>query len=91
MDDLISRQAAIKAIRLCENHDMEHDFEFNEGLIIAMNAVKELPTAEPRKVKWVLMSDCTGKYYACSWCGHEGYPGMKHCPTCGERMTEESE
>lgn len=47
MDDLISRQAAIKQILLCENHDMEHDFEFNEGLIVAMNALEELPTAEP--------------------------------------------
>lgn len=46
MDDLISRQAAIKKILLCENHDMEHDFEFNEGLTVAMNAVKELPTAD---------------------------------------------
>lgn len=41
MDDLISRQAAIKQILLCENHDMEHDFEFNEGLIVAMNAIED--------------------------------------------------
>ena len=47
MDDLISRQAAIKQILLCENHDMEHDFEFNQGLIVAMNAIEELPTAKP--------------------------------------------
>mgnify|MGYP007115361429 CR=1 FL=1 len=47
MDDLISRHAAIKQILLCENHDMEHDFEFNEGLIVAMNAVEKLPTADP--------------------------------------------
>lgn len=45
--DLISRQAAIKKILLCENHDMEHDFEFNQGLIVAMNAIEELPTANP--------------------------------------------
>ena len=45
-DDLISRQAVIKKILYCENHDMEHDFEFNEGLIAAINAVKELPTAD---------------------------------------------
>lgn len=46
-DDLISRQEAIKKILLCENHDMEHDFEFNQGLIVAMNAIEELPTANP--------------------------------------------
>lgn len=44
--------------------------------------------AHPRKGKWVLMSDCTGKYYACSWCGHEGYSGMNYCPNCGARMEE---
>ena len=49
----------------------------------------EVP-AEPRTGKWVLMSDCTGKYYACSWCGHDGYSGMHYCPNCGAKM-EESE
>ena len=52
---------------------------------------EHLLTAEPRTGKWVLMSDCTGKYYACSWCGHDGYSGMHYCPNCGARMKEENE
>ena len=49
---------------------------------------EHLLTAKQRTGKWVLMSDCTGKYYACSWCGHEGYSGMNYCPNCGAKMEE---
>lgn len=93
MDDLISRQAAIDAILHCENHDMKHDFEFNEGLIVAMNALDELPTAE-KKGKWIkdrLSSTLGGSYgvYRCSECESSyqdiGY-GWNYCPNCGAKM-----
>ena len=44
--DYISRQAAIDAIRNQERHDIEHDFDFNNGLIVAMNAVDEVTAAD---------------------------------------------
>lgn len=98
MDDLISRQAAIKQILLCENHDMEHDFEFNEGLIVAVNAVEELPTAEPRKGKWERHYSRPNVYadlfWHCSECGYkndENYAPVYHhfCPNCGAKMMED--
>lgn len=41
MDDLISRKAAIEAIRKLESGE---DFNFNNGLICAINSVDELPS-----------------------------------------------
>lgn len=46
MDDLISRKAAIEAIKNCESGE---NFEYNEGLIAAMNAVIDTPSAQ----KWI--------------------------------------
>ena len=71
------------------------DNEYLEGVFDGLHEAAKLmsiavPTAKPRTGKWVLMSDCTGKYYACSWCGHDGYSGMHYCPNCGAKM-EESE
>ena len=94
MDDLISRQAAIDAlIRKTRPHDNGDGTTticvMSEGLV--REIITHLPTAEPRTGKWVLMSDCTGKYYACSWCGHDGYSGMNYCPNCGAKMEESDE
>ena len=43
MSDLISRQAAIDAVKALENDS----FDFNNGLIAAMNVIGELPSAQP--------------------------------------------
>ncbi len=75
MDDLISRQMAIKQILLCENHDMEHDFEFNEGLIVATNAVNELPIAV------IMCRDC--EY------GEQDEEGWWFCRDFGSNMGHE--
>ena len=96
MDDLISRQAAIEAILHCENHDMEHDYEFNEGLIAAMNAVEELPTAEKRG-KWKERKPPEGSWgygsvFTCSECGEEvDCVSENFCPNCGARMEKNDE
>lgn len=47
MSDLISRQAAIDAIKRYESAD---SYDLNNGLILAMNAVADVPTIEPKKV-----------------------------------------
>ena len=47
MNDLISRQAALKAIKNCESGE---NYEYNEGLIAAMNAVVDTPSAQ----EWIL-------------------------------------
>lgn len=43
MDDLISRQAAIEAIK----RYAAYNYDLNNGLNLAMNAVTDLPTVEP--------------------------------------------
>lgn len=45
MDDLISRQAAIEEKKRCESAD---SYDFNNGLIRAMNAIADIPSAQPR-------------------------------------------
>ena len=52
MNDLISRQAAIDAIRELESGE---DFNFNNGLICAMNNVAELPSADAPQ--WIPCSE----------------------------------
>ena len=46
MTDLISRQAAIDAIKRYESDD----YDLNNGLILAMNAVADVPAIEPKNV-----------------------------------------
>ena len=52
MNDLISRQEAIDAIRELESGE---DFNFNNGLICAMNNVAELPSADAPQ--WIPCSE----------------------------------
>ena len=44
MNDLISRQAAIDAVKALENDS----FDFNNGLIASMNVIGELPSVTPQ-------------------------------------------
>ena len=77
MDDLISRQAAIDLLdALFEN---------------AFDYLCKLPTAEPRKGKWIEdihrnWSDWT--LYFCSECGKQfkNLEERNFCPNCGARM-----
>lgn len=75
MDDLISRQTAVNAIRLyeCDDH------KINMGLIIAMNLIEKVPSAQ-RTGKWIDDN--------CSECGcyvHHG-DARNYCPNCGAKM-----
>lgn len=102
MDDLISRQAAIDAINSGMIKDDDSSFESpnecNSMLEWAVNAVKELPTAE-KTGKWETEYDTHTKMLACSACGGRviysaytsavGTKGYAYCPYCGARMEEE--
>ena len=46
--------------RACEIDDMKSELE-------------EAPTIEPKRGKWIKMSDADGMYYCCSECGEELY------------------
>lgn len=67
--DLISRQAAIKAIEDLPNCPNGYSDTYDKACIIGV--LEELPTIEPKKGKWILI---TNKYiepqeYMCSVCG----------------------
>ena len=68
MDDLISRRAAIEAIKELESSE---DFSFNNALICAMNNIDELPSAQ---IKFEYHYDHTD----CIWYRPEA---RNRCPT----------
>ena len=101
MDDLISRQAAIDAIG--EKNDeifktkqkgatYPHD-DFFQGMAYAENVVKQLPSAQPKKGRWISADAMFhGVPFYCSECGENtrdtvmGKPRWKFCPMCGAKM-----
>lgn len=96
MTDLISRQAAIKA--LCEN-GMCGDKQCNAYPCEDVRAIEQVPTIDPVKHgKWELHEYPDGYYHTeCSECG-EVYDEMvffskkaQYCPNCGARMEQEDE
>lgn len=97
MDDLISRQAVLDAINSGMLTDDDTQFECpsecNSMLEWAVNAVKELPTAE-KTGKWIPVTNGRGGH-ECDQC-HEYAPSWQtgeerltnYCPNCGARMEE---
>ena len=85
MDDLISRQAAIDAIR--------GEIEIN-GYSHVVDVLEQLPSAQPerKKGKWISNSPVTMRcnqctYVASDWIVHE----FHYCPNCGARMDADGE
>ena len=56
MSEYIKREDAKQAILGRENHSMIHDYEFNNGLIDACNAIDDIPSADVVEV--VRCKDC---------------------------------
>ena len=108
-EDLIRRSDAIKAIAslhiladeekifkvYADNpHSMTTDFEGT--LIDTINAIKGIPTIEPKRGKWGLMrtvkyNSCPEHWLKCSACGNfriikvgEAFPSF--CENCGADM-----
>ena len=87
MSDLIDRQAALDAIL-----GMFLNIAYSEKNIawsMALDKIRQLPTAEPRTGEW--LDDCGDM--ACSCCGFSCddpyYLGeANYCPNCGARMEE---
>ena len=97
MDDLISRQAAIKKI-LGQPPEPHYPSWYAEQ-------IKELPHAKPKRGKWIYcedsMADCVDGY-RCDQCGffvpwdytHKGIDFIQDynfCPSCGARMEVNNE
>lgn len=107
-EDLIRRSDAIKAIAslhiladeekifkvYADNpHSMTTDFEGT--LIDAINAIKSIPTIEPKKGKWILHPDDlfpAESTMECSVCHEHEFFSLcneNFCPNCGADMRGE--
>lgn len=84
-DDLISRQAAIKAIENLQ--DCYNGFSDTYDKACIIGALEDVPSAQ-RTGRWVVNRDSTGCMYGrCTSCGMKHYEGRtKYCPNCGARM-----
>ena len=97
MDDLISRQAAIDAIKKINAHG---NTDRANGLGLSENAIILLPSAEPERKtgRWIEMVDAdpmTGEPYVCgvycSECGERIGCESNFCPNCGADMRGEQD
>lgn len=69
-----------------EHQDLWH----YEQALYEIRELLEDAQLERKTGRWVLMSDNSGYYHCCSWCGHEGFNGMKFCPNCGSCNGDET-
>ena len=78
-DDLISRQAVIELVKeFRENIDGDGIRNAYEEF---MRDLEQLPSAQPKKGKWIKMSDSDGDYYCCNNCGEELQRYITEVPT----------
>lgn len=105
MSDLISRQTAIEALNCRKDKSAKGDIGsfYNKIIENDIDAINALPSAEPRKGKWVQKSKpldlCTEWWYECSECGSRplndryGHPYhlSNFCPNCGADMRGEED
>ena len=84
MDDLISRQAAIDAIR--------GEIEIN-GYSHVVDVLEQLPSAQPeRKGRWIRNDNGTYSCSVCqSWIPEQQHCYARYCLYCGADMRGESE
>ena len=90
MDDLISRQAAIEAVKsekVKVFHEL-YDEAWNDAINGCIDVIEQLPSAQPKRGKWIL--DRSGAY-CCSECMEPCAtyvmmkPRDKYCKMCGSR------
>ena len=89
MSDLISRQAAIDAIKALWND--APSAQHVSAMFDCEDAIRALPSAElVRHGKWMFTpSDAIEAMFTkpkCSECGFESADGGNYCPNCGARM-----
>ena len=93
MAEYVEREAAVKAILDKENREIKNDYEFCLGLVVASNAVSDVPAADVQPVRhgrWIW--DDEG--YHCSECFYHAYGetgevlsgNWHYCPNCGAKM-----
>jgi hypothetical protein len=108
MSELIDRQAAIEAIAQCTNcgdeetlreYVLKHNLDngWTGGILEALDAVKDLPTAQPERKEghWIRRDCGLDVECKCSVCGYKDFVSphdtywfkRNYCPNCGAKMT----
>lgn len=86
MDDLISRQAAIKLLE-----EWADGYSYLEVPVDSIaRKLNELPTAE-KKGEWIPVIDGHYITWECSECHVESDAWTDYCPICGSRNIEETD
>lgn len=98
MSDLISRQAALEAVRSLQTYKM---FAGDDMILVDKAVVQaELeilpPVQERKKGEWISHEDEDGEHYGdkCSECGEwyvMPYGKTNYCPNCGADMRGETD
>ncbi len=88
--DLISRRAAIDVIDKIFPADPMHN-EYTQGITcgaaLAMEYIKQLPPAEPKKGRWIRNDNATYSCSVCqSWIPEEQHYYARYCLYCGTKM-----
>lgn len=87
MEQLISRQAAIDALKRKQD-DGKGDISRFYNTIIQhdIEAIEQLPPAEPKRGKWIHNGSQWENRWICSECGYMYYLQKPNfCPNCGSR------
>ena len=88
-DDLISRQAAIEAMR-----ELPHEYNTKEqrartgGIAACQTIIRELPSVQPKTGRWINISPLLTAA-RCSECKSAFAERTNYCSHCGARMESE--
>jgi len=98
MSDLISREAALNALKSycngCDNYNgVRCGSCLIDNAIIAVDAVPSVDAEPVRHGKWVYHEDDLMSWNSCSLCGCEAFDlhGANYCPNCGAKMDLEDD
>lgn len=80
MNDLIRRKDVLKIIK-----DRTYDLHSPIQQRLMLNAIKNIPTAEPKVGEWINDTNYSG--WTCTNCDyHDGNATDNYCPNCGAKM-----
>ena len=93
MSDLISRKAAIDAIRASTSKYtgfMEMEMYTDDD---AVEAIEDLPSAQPERKRGKWIDDGDPFMWECGCCGYrvKRYNNTRYCPNCGADMRGEQD
>ena len=80
MDDLISRQAAIEAVK-------QREWLTEDAKEILEEVLTQLPSAQPERKKGEWFDGY--RWQRCSLCKQTGKKSWNYCPNCGADMRED--